>query len=247
MVDAALTPKDVDGLLLAPTFAGAPHHRVVDGGRLPHRSPHLLRPRGPRRRHRGGHGVARARPRSTPAGVKQCCAFSPKHPTADPARVPRVGKACRAPNGTARTVRWARTPGTPSRRCATRSSTAPPTSSGPRSPSISARTRAPTRRRCFHGKPITIDDVLASPLGRAIRLHLLEIVMPCSGATAFVVTRATSPAASPHPPVRAARLRRADHALHPRVPPRRHPDRDRRLRGDGLRDGRRRPGRHGSC
>lgn len=39
----------------------------------------------------------------------------------------------------------------------------------------------------FHGKPATVDDVLASPVV-ADPLHLLEIVMPCSGAEAVVVT-----------------------------------------------------------
>lgn len=39
----------------------------------------------------------------------------------------------------------------------------------------------------FHGKPATIEDVLASPMV-ADPLHLLEIVMPCSGAEAVVVT-----------------------------------------------------------
>jgi acetyl-CoA acetyltransferase len=39
----------------------------------------------------------------------------------------------------------------------------------------------------FHGQPVTIDDVLASRV-IATPLHLLEIVMPCSGGAAFVVT-----------------------------------------------------------
>ena len=38
----------------------------------------------------------------------------------------------------------------------------------------------------FFGRPITVDDVLASPLV-SDPLHLLEIVMPCVGASAFVV------------------------------------------------------------
>jgi acetyl-CoA C-acetyltransferase len=39
----------------------------------------------------------------------------------------------------------------------------------------------------FHGKPITIDDVLASPV-IADPLHLLEVVMPVAGGAAVVVT-----------------------------------------------------------
>ncbi len=41
----------------------------------------------------------------------------------------------------------------------------------------------------FYGQPITVDDVLESRL-IAAPLHLLEIVMPCSGGAAFVVTTA---------------------------------------------------------
>ena len=41
----------------------------------------------------------------------------------------------------------------------------------------------------FFGQPITVDDVLASPV-IADPLHLLEIVMPCTGGAAFVVTSA---------------------------------------------------------
>jgi acetyl-CoA C-acetyltransferase len=41
----------------------------------------------------------------------------------------------------------------------------------------------------FYGQPITVDDVLASRV-IATPLHLLEIVMPCSGGAAFVVTTA---------------------------------------------------------
>ncbi len=52
----------------------------------------------------------------------------------------------------------------------------------------------------FAGTPITVDDVLGSPLV-CDPLHLLEIVMPCFGASAFVVARADVAAAGPHPPV----------------------------------------------
>jgi acetyl-CoA C-acetyltransferase len=52
----------------------------------------------------------------------------------------------------------------------------------------------------FHGQPITIDDVLASPLV-VDPLHLLEIVMPCSGASAFVVARPDVARDGPHPAV----------------------------------------------
>ncbi len=52
----------------------------------------------------------------------------------------------------------------------------------------------------FHGRPITVDDVLASPMV-SDPLHLLEIVMPCAGGAAVVVTSAASAGAAPHRPV----------------------------------------------
>jgi acetyl-CoA acetyltransferase len=55
-------------------------------------------------------------------------------------------------------------------------------------------------RALFYGRPITIEDVLASPL-IVDPLHLLEIVMPCSGAIAFVVAAPEVARSGPHPPV----------------------------------------------
>ncbi|MBY4383809.1 acetyl-CoA acetyltransferase [Rhodococcoides fascians] len=52
----------------------------------------------------------------------------------------------------------------------------------------------------FHGKPLTVDDVLSSPMVMS-PLHLFEVVMPCGGGAAFVVTSADRASASPHPPV----------------------------------------------
>lgn len=52
----------------------------------------------------------------------------------------------------------------------------------------------------FYGKPLTIEDVLGSPMV-VDPLHLLEIVMPCCGAAAIVVSRAEDAASRPHPPV----------------------------------------------
>lgn len=52
----------------------------------------------------------------------------------------------------------------------------------------------------FQGKPLTVDDVLASKLV-AGRLHMLEIVMPCSGGAAVVVTSREVAAECPHRPV----------------------------------------------
>jgi len=52
----------------------------------------------------------------------------------------------------------------------------------------------------FRDQPITIDDVLASKVV-ADPLHVLEIVMPCSGGAAVVVASADKARRSPHRPV----------------------------------------------
>ena len=52
----------------------------------------------------------------------------------------------------------------------------------------------------FFDRPITIDDVLNSPLV-VDPLHLLEIVMPCTGGAAFVVVSPEVARRSPRPPV----------------------------------------------
>jgi acetyl-CoA acetyltransferase len=51
----------------------------------------------------------------------------------------------------------------------------------------------------FHGKPATIEDVLASPVV-CDPLHMLEIVMPCTGAEAVIVTGAERARDLPHRP-----------------------------------------------
>jgi len=52
----------------------------------------------------------------------------------------------------------------------------------------------------FYGKPLTVEDVLASPMV-AEPLHLYEAVMPCAGGAAFVVTAADRTGHAGHPPV----------------------------------------------
>lgn len=51
----------------------------------------------------------------------------------------------------------------------------------------------------FKGKPITIQDVLDSPMV-SDPLHLLECVMPCAGAFACIVTSSERAKATPHRP-----------------------------------------------
>jgi acetyl-CoA acetyltransferase len=55
-------------------------------------------------------------------------------------------------------------------------------------------------RALFYGRPITVEEVLESPLV-VDPLHRLEIVMPCSGAIAFVVAGPEVARSGPHPPV----------------------------------------------
>jgi acetyl-CoA acetyltransferase len=52
----------------------------------------------------------------------------------------------------------------------------------------------------FHGKTITVDDVLSSPMVMS-PLHLLEVVMPCGGGAAVVVTAAERARDMAQPPV----------------------------------------------
>jgi len=52
----------------------------------------------------------------------------------------------------------------------------------------------------FYGKPITVADVLDSPV-IVSPLHLLEIVMPCTGGSAVVVSAAERAVDMPRPPV----------------------------------------------
>ncbi|MHB1128101.1 MAG: thiolase family protein [Bacillota bacterium] len=52
----------------------------------------------------------------------------------------------------------------------------------------------------FYGQPLTVDDVLNSPL-IVDPLHLLEIVLPCSGGAALVVSAAEYARELPYPPV----------------------------------------------
>jgi acetyl-CoA C-acetyltransferase len=70
----------------------------------------------------------------------------------------------------------------------------------------------------FHRQPITIDDVLDSRM-IADPLHLLEIVMPCTGGAAFVVARADRARDTRH---RAARItgfgERVTHKTHSYMP-----------------------------
>ena len=60
----------------------------------------------------------------------------------------------------------------------------------------------------FRDKSITVEDVLDSPI-IASPLHMLEIVMPCMGGSAVLVTNETARATGPQPPGVDQGLRRA--------------------------------------
>src|SRR5438309_161489 len=62
---------------------------------------------------------------------------------------------------------------------------------------VAQRRNAAGNPLALHRDPLTVDDVLASPLVCA-PLRLLEIVRPASGASAFVVTTSDRAADAPH-------------------------------------------------
>ena len=67
--------------------------------------------------------------------------------------------------------------------------------------SVDQRTNAcATPDAVFHGTPITIDDVLASPMV-SDPLHLLEVVMPCQGGAGVVIASADIARKGKHRPV----------------------------------------------
>ncbi|WP_375001895.1 thiolase family protein [Aeromicrobium sp. CTD01-1L150] len=53
----------------------------------------------------------------------------------------------------------------------------------------------------FHDEPLTVEDVLGSPVV-SDPLHLLEIVMPCAGGAAVIVTDGGRSSPGPHRPIR---------------------------------------------
>jgi acetyl-CoA acetyltransferase len=199
MADAALTPKDIDGLLLAPTFGGAPvtvssmvadyltvrpaYCDVVDLG--------------------GATAAGMVWRAATAIDAGECSAVlcilaeAPDHrPGVRPASWEGLPGA-----------QWDRSYGPMGANsgyalAAMRHTHEYGTTDEQRAKvAVDQRTNACANPAAqFHGKPITIDDVLASPLV-CDPLHLLEIVMPCSGATAFVVARNDIARNAPHTPV----------------------------------------------
>lgn len=200
MLDAALTPRDVDGLLVAPTFAGTPitapsmladmlglrttYCDVVDLG--------------------GATAAGMVWRAATAIGAGACSA------------VLCVLAEAPDPRPGSHHASWAGLPGAQWDRpygpmgvnsgyalAAMRHAHEFGTTDAQRAKvAVDQRTNACANpASLFSGTPITIDDVLASPV-ICDPLHLLEIVMPCSGAAAFVVARDDVARAAPHPPVR---------------------------------------------
>ena len=109
----------------------------------------------------------------------------------------------RRPSSTFPTATWRRTAATRCTRSATTTSTDGTSGRGRRSRPTNASSACANPSAVFYGQPITVDDVLASRV-IAAPLHLLEIVMPCSGGAAFVVTTAERARDLAHRPVRVA-------------------------------------------
>lgn len=65
---------------------------------------------------------------------------------------------------------------------------------------VDQRTNAVANPKAIFRSPITVEDVLESPM-ICDPLHLLEVVMPCFGGAAFVVTSRERAARTPHRPV----------------------------------------------
>ncbi len=132
-----------------------------------------------------------ARPQSTrrpapglsPYGASSNLYGSPQAEFEIPVRAPRPERALRAAGPALRRgVRLRRARGREGRR-------------GP------ADNAGATPDAVFHGQPITIDDVLASPM-IADPLHKLEIVMPCSGGAGVLIANEDVARRGRHRPVR---------------------------------------------
>jgi len=199
MVDAALVPRDVDGLLLAPTFAGAPvtiASMVADSLGL--------RPAYCDVVDLGGATAAGMVWRAGAAIQAGACRSVLCVLAEAPDRRPGVRPASWAGLPLAQ---WDRPYGPMGATsgyalAAMRHTYEFGTTDEQRAKvAVDQRTNACANPlSLFYGKPITVDDVLASPVV-CDPLHLLEIVMPCWGATAFVVARADIARAAPHPAV----------------------------------------------
>lgn len=78
--------------------------------------------------------------------------------------------------------------------------------------SVDQRTNAcSTPGAVFNGQPITVEDVLNSPMV-ADPLHMLEIVMPCEGGAAVVIVNKDIARRGPHRPVWVAGF--GEHLIH---------------------------------
>lgn len=199
MLDAALVPSEVDGLLVAPTFLGAPltiasivadqlgirpgYCDVVDLGGAT------------------AAGMVWRAAAAIEAGMCQTvlCVL---------AEAPDPRPGARSPSWPALPAsQWERPygsvgPNSGYALAATRHAYEFGTTDAQRAKvAVDQRTNgASNPTSLFFERPITVDDVLASPL-ICDPLHLLEIVMPCFGATAFVVARTDVARGAAHPPV----------------------------------------------
>ena len=106
----------------------------------------------------------------------------------------------RRPSSRSRTATWARTRRTRRSLSVTRRSSATTPPPSPRSRSTNAPTRARIRARFSTAAPITVDDVLASPM-IADPIHMLETVMRVHGGVGVLIANADIARRSRHRPV----------------------------------------------
>ena len=150
----------------------------------------LRRPGGPRRRDVGGHGVAR-RGRVELGQCEAVLGVVPGRPWCRgrrraPGRTSAgsgrraTSTAHRRPSSRSRTATSGRTGRTRRSRSATPPNSATTRGLGARSPSDQRANACAHPGAVFHGKPITVDDVLDSPM-IADPIHMLEIVMRVQG------------------------------------------------------------------
>ena len=190
--DAGLTLADVDGVCHAAVVGGA--------GRVPRHPPPVHRLdqhrrvelRGPRRARRGGD---RRRPvRSRDRGLRLDAPQRPA-PRAEP-RVPATGPGPRTrwSSGSCPTAcgcRWAPYALAASRHMAEFGTTSEQLAEI----AVSTRAWAALNPRARYQDPITVDDVLASPM-QSSPLHLLDCCLVTDGAGAFVMTTRRAGAAT---------------------------------------------------
>ena len=189
---------------------GVEHVRAGHAVGVPGPAAGLRRPRRPRRCDRGGHGVAGRRGRRAGAvrrGARRDAGVDRSPAVGIAARAARsAGSARRAtttarrrPSSRSRTATSARTARTRRSRSATPHEFGYDAAALARI-AVHQRTNACAHPGAvFHGKPITVDDVLNSPV-IADPIHMLETVMRVQGGAGVLIANADVARRGPSPP-----------------------------------------------